>query len=178
MNADRQLEDTAPGLPRHKKVIFLDVDGVLNSYRNIVADGGFPFPKNSQMADNPKHREENLDRLAVGMIRKLCKEFDAVVVLSSTWRMYVDAVEFGRRWDLPIVAGTNPNVSKPGSIKEYLVLHPEIENYIVIDDDEMHVGNRQIWTDITEGFTYKNFELATKKLAMAEGMGAPLGATR
>lgn len=159
----------------HKKVIFLDVDGVLNSYRNVIADGGFPFPASSSLAQNPRHAEENLDRLAIGMIRKLCEEFDAVIVLSSTWRMHVDAVEFGKKYNLPIVAGTNPNVGKPASIKEYLALHPEIENYLVIDDDDMLAGNRQVWTYPFEGFIYKNYVECQKKLAMAEGLGKPAG---
>lgn len=151
-----------------RKIIFLDVDGVLNSYRNVVADGGFPFPKTSPMSQKPQHREENLDRLAIGMVRKLCKEFDAVIVLSSTWRMHVDAVEFGKRWDLPIIDGTDPQTSKPQSIRRWLFENPDVKNYVVLDDDDMRVGNRQIVTDIFEGFTYKNYVAAQKKLAMAD----------
>lgn len=153
-----------------RKIIFLDVDGVLNSYRNVVADGGFPFPNTSGMSVDPKHREENLDRLAIGMVRKLCKEFDAQIVLSSTWRMHVDAVEFGKRWDLPIIAGTDPRMGKPASIKRWLADNIDVKNYVVLDDDDMQVGNRQIVTSIFEGFTYANYIAAQKKLSYADGV--------
>lgn len=151
-----------------RKIIFLDVDGVLNSYRNVVADGGFPFPKGSRPEQDPRHREENLDRLAIGMVRKLCKEFDAHVVLSSTWRMHVDAVKFGKRIDLPIIDATNPNVSKPRSIREWLAKNPDVKNFIVIDDDDMQQPKRQIVTSIYEGFTYADYVKAQKKLAYAD----------
>lgn len=151
-----------------RKIIFLDVDGVLNSYRNVVADGGFPFPKVHPRAQEPRHAEENLDRLAVGMIRKLCIEFDAQIVLSSTWRMHVNAVEFGKRWDLPIIDCTDLQMSKPMSIKRWLAENPDVKNYVVLDDDDMRVGNRQITTDLSEGFLYKDYVAAQKKLAMAD----------
>lgn len=163
------------------KVIFLDVDGVLNSTRNVIADGGYPFPA-TMNADgtgagrgdgkDPRHAESNLDRLAIGMIRKLCKEFDAVIVLSSTWRLHVDAIAFGKKYDLPIVDHT-ASCGKPESIKLYLHGHPEILNYIVIDDDQMNAGNRQVWTSVEEGFLYEHYEICRKKLAMAHGMGKP-----
>lgn len=150
------------------KVIFLDVDGVLNSYRNVVADGGFPFPADGPADKDPRHHEANLDRLAVGMVRKLCKEFEASIVLHSTWRMHTDPVEFGKRWDLPIIGGTDAHTSKPASIKRWLRENPEVKNYIVIDDDDMSVGSRQIVTSVFEGFSYENYIRAQKKLSYAD----------
>lgn len=149
------------------KIIFLDVDGVLNSYRGVAADGGFPFP---ECINDPKHNESNLDRIAIGMIRKLCIEYDAKIVLHSTWRLHTDPVEFGKRLKLPIISGTDES-PKHVSIQNYLRAHPEIVNYIVIDDDDMDVGNRQIRTDLEEGFTFADYMKAQKKLAMKEGMG-------
>lgn len=156
-----------------RKIIFLDVDGVLNSYRNVVADGGFPFPKGHapqgrDPEQDPRHREENLDRLAIGMVRKLCEQFDAQVVLHSTWRMHTDPMEFGKRINLPIIDGTDPVRPKPASIRLWLRDNPDVKNYIVLDDDDMQVGNRQIFTDIFEGFTYKNYVAAQKKLSYAD----------
>jgi hypothetical protein len=153
-----------------RKIIFLDVDGVLNSYRNVVADGGFPFPKGSGRDQDPRHREENLDRLAIGMIRRLCAEFDAQIVLHSTWRMHTDAVEFGKRVNLPIIGATDPQRAKPVSIRTWLAENPDVKNYLVIDDDNMEQPKRQIVTDIFEGFTYKNYIAAQKKLAYADGV--------
>jgi hypothetical protein len=151
-----------------RKIIFLDVDGVLNSYRNVIADGGFPFPKGDARAQDPRHREENLDRLAVGMVRKLCQEFDAQIVLHSTWRMHTDPVAFGHRWNLPIIGCTDPRRSKPGSIRTWLADNPDVRNFIVIDDDDMQQPKRQIVTSIYEGFTYADYVKAQKKLSYAD----------
>jgi hypothetical protein len=151
------------------KIIFLDVDGVLNSYRNVIAFGGFPFPGRSGK-DNP-HAEENLDPIAIGMIRKLCKEFDAKIVLHSTWRTHVNPREFGEKYGLPIIDVT-PTVSKSQSIKLWLrEKGQEVINYIIIDDDDMDDKHRQVFTDIYEGFIYKDYIRAQKKLAQAEGLG-------
>lgn len=151
-----------------RKIIFLDVDGVLNSYRNVIADGGFPFPKGSKPEQAPQHREENLDRLAIGMIRRLCAEFDARIVLHSTWRMHTDALEFGQRVDLPIIGSTDPNVGKPRSIRDWLRENPDVKNFIVIDDDDMQQPKRQIVTSMFEGFQYRDYVAAQKKLSYAD----------
>lgn len=152
------------------KVIFLDVDGVLNSLRNVIADGGYPYAEHTDPV-TPQHLETNLDRLAIGMIRKLCEEYNAQIVLHSTWRMFTDPVEFGKRHNLPIIDGTNKRLSKPDSIKLYLNDHPEIECFIVIDDDDMEIGNRQVWTFGEEGFIYHTYTICQRKLAMKEGKG-------
>lgn len=150
------------------KIIFLDVDGVLNSYRNVIVDGGFPFPKGEQREQDPRHKEENLDRLAIGMVRKLCEEFDAKCVLHSTWRMHTDPVKFGERIGLPIIDGTDPQMSKPASIRRWLHQHPDVKNYVVFDDDDMQQPNRQVITDVFEGLTYKDYVRAQKKLSYAD----------
>lgn len=147
------------------KIIFLDVDGVLNSYRNVVVDGGYPFPEHTE---DQRHLETNLDRLAIGMVRKLCLDFQAKVVLHSTWRMHTDPVKFGERLNLPIIGGTDPDTGKPASIKRWLREHPEVKNYIVLDDDPMDVGSRQITTDLFEGLSYSDYIVAQKKLSYAD----------
>jgi hypothetical protein len=58
------------------KVLFLDVDGVLNSYRSVVCYGGFSWPNNH--SGGPKD-QNNMDWIAVGMIRKACAESGAVI---------------------------------------------------------------------------------------------------
>lgn len=151
-----------------RRIIFLDVDGVLNSYRNVIADGGFPFPKGSSMEQDPRHKEENLDRLAIGMIRRLCKEFDAEIVLHSTWRMHTNAIEFGKRVDLPVIDATSPTRGKPASIRLWLQENPDVKNFIVIDDDNMDQPKRQIFTSVYEGFTYADYVKAQKKLSYAD----------
>lgn len=56
------------------KIIFLDIDGVLNSevYYRIV--------------DRSKKDWSRFDPKAVELIKKLLNEFSAKIVISSTWR--------------------------------------------------------------------------------------------
>lgn len=150
------------------KIIFLDVDGVLNSYRNVIAQGGFPFPKSDQRAQNEMHKEENLDSLAVGMIRKLASEFDAKIVLHSTWRLFEDPIEFGKRWNLPIIAGTLPG-DKRISIRKWIEDNPEISQFVVIDDEDMQINEKyQVKTDLMNGFDYYDYLSAKEILRTPE----------
>ncbi len=56
-------------------IIFLDIDGVLNSEKWFL--------------DNPHimHPDDNIDKNAVQHLNKICKETDAKIVISSTWRL-------------------------------------------------------------------------------------------
>lgn len=149
------------------KIVFLDVDGVLNSYRNVVAQGGFPFPKGSSAAKNPQHSDENLDVLAVGMVRELCLRNEAQIVMHSTWRKHIDLAEFAKRWDLPILDKTDHG-DKSQSVGRWLKEHPEVEKYVILDDDDMHDRTHQVFTSLFEGFMYKDFMFAMKLLGDAE----------
>lgn len=138
------------------KILFLDVDGVLNSRRNVVAYGAYPWP-NGGVAGNPKNKEENLDPLAIGMIRKLCAESSAKIVLHSTWRLHVDAMTFGEKYDLPIIDATDKEASKNRSIVLWLEANKHVTQFVVIDDDNMawpgpmHMP-QQVFTDPNNGF--------------------------
>jgi hypothetical protein len=73
------------------KIIFLDVDGVLNSGRSFIA-----FAKNSraaEYADDPywfKITKATIDPVSVGLLNRVLEDFDAHFVLSSTHRMYFE----------------------------------------------------------------------------------------
>lgn len=139
-------------------VVFLDVDGVLNSYRNIIAHGRFPFPNEDS--------EVELDAIAVGMVRKLCEVTDAVIVMHSTWREHVDAVEWGKKFNLPIV-GEVPHGRKSTQLPWFISDNrAKIKNMVVIDDDEMLCHNYQVWTNIDTGFMIEHYKVC---LALLDG---------
>lgn len=52
-------------------VVFLDIDGVLNNLGTVAAFG------------NPS---KHLDPVSVALVDKLCREGEADVVVSSSWR--------------------------------------------------------------------------------------------
>lgn len=140
------------------KVIFLDIDGVLNSQRTYLAYGGYPFPEE----DKGPHSKGNMDWIAVAMVKRLARKYKAEIVLHSSWRTSVTALEMGRILDLEIKEITNPNVEKSRSIKEYLILHPEIDKYVILDDDPMYDENDcQVFVNGARGLSAGNYDRAS-----------------
>ena len=117
----------------HKKVIFLDIDGVLNR-----DDGG------------AKIEEEFVKRLA-----HIVEETEAEIILSSSWRgMYKHHVnpnsnyknenvglllEMFERYSL-VISGTTPDLSsgsyaRPLEIRVWLEAQKELERFVILDDE-------------------------------------------
>ena len=75
------------------KVIFLDIDGVLNSedlcIRRRHEDNSFDDKKKPYIYDF-------VDENAVNIIVKLCKQYNIDIVISSSWRLYTleDTMEY------------------------------------------------------------------------------------
>ena len=117
-------------------LIFLDIDGVLNSVDSAVAYHNW-LPKGTRA-----QMEDRLDPVAVGLLRRLCIEADAKIVVSSTWRMGrtgENFIEIFRRhgWDdFPYLDKTPVRHTERGyEIQEWLDAHPEVTNYVILDDD-------------------------------------------
>lgn len=110
------------------KVIFLDIDGVLNSHRSAVAFGGYPH----HAAD---HRGK-FDEVAVRLIRGIAKAAGAKVVLSSSWRCDPEWREIGNALGIPLLDRTPSMLGPRGKeIAAWLDNHPEVERYAIVDDD-------------------------------------------
>jgi hypothetical protein len=121
------------------KVIFLDFDGVLNSVQSFIYH-------NRQvllgLTDIPTH--ESFCPIASSNLQYILEELpDVQIVVSSTWRKYktLKALQeiFKTNNLLPErMIGTTP-VSKEGyrgtEIQEYLNAHPEITEFVIVDDD-------------------------------------------
>ena len=124
------------------KVIFLDIDGVLNSEEFAIWCNEFPeFVK--------KSGSNWVDPDAVKMITTICEEHDVKLVISSSWRMFdvQSTIDYFKNYrDLTplckyIVGVTSRNMddriweSRGEEIQQYLDAHPEVENYVIVDDD-------------------------------------------
>ncbi len=112
------------------KIIFLDIDGVLNSRRSSFAFKGYPHPGN---VDTNK-----FDMVSVELIRRVCNKIDNTkIVLSSTWRAdknYKDIL------GLPIIDKTPKLPGIRGlEIKEWFArnthLLNKIDKWAIVDDD-------------------------------------------
>jgi hypothetical protein len=109
------------------KIVFLDVDGCLNMHTS----GGMYA----------------LNRKRLQLLEKLIKETGAHIVLSSTWRKDVKALKkLSRnfRYRGLKIYDVTPDFSfqengerayRGHEIQKWLNDHPEVEQYVIIDDD-------------------------------------------
>ena len=138
------------------KVIFLDIDGVLNSAQYY------------KTVDRTKKDWNRFNPLAVEMIRRLIEEYDASIVISSTWRygfvkeLKNELIKFGlikylhKDWKTPVIYPSH----RGDEINLWLDNHPEAVDYVIIDDDENILeehNSRFIKTDIKEGMTEDHY---------------------
>ncbi|MCJ7801479.1 MAG: HAD domain-containing protein [Candidatus Marinimicrobia bacterium] len=119
------------------KVIFLDIDGVLvtrNSmkyqYLNFPDDASIRFSKN-----------------AVKNLNKLIRLTKAKIVISSTWRLFHSLEELQNIFKKQRIRGeiisttsierapVEEDIPRGQKIADWLAQHPEIEKYVIIDDD-------------------------------------------
>lgn len=150
------------------KVIFLDIDGVLNSnswnrsHQNQIDEG--------TLVDKEKMR----------LLGKLVKDTNAKIILHSGWKFWFDAhlnpmrkeaenlVKLLRQEELEI-DGVTPDFStqeikrskkfslvKATEILAWLEQHREVDSWIVIDDLDLHnpeIERHQLRTDPEAGLT-------------------------
>lgn len=132
------------------KVVFLDIDGVLNSHRSAVAFGGMPF-------DAVAHRTR-FDEVAVRLIGGIAETAGAQIVLSSSWRNDCNWRTIGPALGLTIVDRTPSYLGPRGKeIAAWLAAHPEVTNYAIVDDDGDMLPEQMpffVHTHMQDGFTW------------------------
>lgn len=137
------------------KILFLDIDGVLNSARSCRAFDGYPH-------DFSDEGMRKFDSVAIGLVRKLCDKTGALIVLSSTWRMLHDISECAQGLGLPIFDRT-PILEGPRGVEinAWLSKHPEVTRYAIVDDDsDMLPEQKQYFvkTNFEEGLSMHDFK--------------------
>ena len=122
------------------KVLFLDIDGVLNS-SNWYKNRPHKFLK-----DNPEESdwECELDPAAILVFKKLVHDVpDLQIVISSTWRLNYELSEFKRRFSQMLsiepsrVIDKTPrlNTIRGLEIQDWLSRNPQVTKFAIIDDD-------------------------------------------
>jgi hypothetical protein len=151
------------------KVIFQDVDGPL-------IPGRMYYSKHSTYSfDKGLH---NYDPVAVGMLRELCRRFNAKIVYNTAHneedydRMrakarhggFEDLLHEDCRTDFVVDQTYEESPSRIASIRRWLAKHPEItdDDWIVIDDESDIHNTRQVTIDFNLGMTINNFFHACK----------------
>lgn len=140
------------------KVIFLDIDGVLNSRRSSIAFNGMPWPDHTNDV-----WEEKFDHIAIGLLRDAIEKTNAVCVLSSTWRY--DGSELVQRLarflQVPIIGVTRSlSMTRGDEIKEWLDNHKEVTHYAILDDSSDMLPYQKknlVHVNSMNGMSYENY---------------------
>ena len=167
------------GLRMRVKVIFLDIDGVLNS--NFRNDNHQTEISDGTLIDIEKVR----------LLSKLVKNTDAKIVLHSGWKFWFDSSLHPLRKEAEhlkklfgqenlMIADVTPDYSteeikkskkfslvKASEILAWLDEHKEVEKWIVIDDLDLHnpkIEAHQIKTDPHIGLTMEDVHKAESML--------------
>ena len=121
------------------KVIFLDIDGVLNNQKHTV-----------ELCDNLLGREQYyeimreigeipFDYRSCKLIQQLAMETGAKIVLYSTWRLNPASIDILSKYAKIEIYDKTPCISVSYSrgleIQQWLENHPMVTNYVIIDDD-------------------------------------------
>jgi hypothetical protein len=112
-----------------KPVIFLDIDGVLNNER--WAKKMFSLTRETAAWE--------LDPANIDALNRLIDKVDADIVVSSCWRVREDLADVLVVWGLPRPIGRTPRLpgaSRGEEIAAWLLGHPDVEQFVIIDDDD------------------------------------------
>ena len=104
------------------KVIFLDIDGVLNSDRT-------PNPRNFPYIVDPK---------LLARLKKLVAKTGAKVVLTSSWRLDPVGLFAAKHFGVPFidVSPDMPKKTRREEVQCWLSKHPKVSRYVIIDDED------------------------------------------
>lgn len=112
------------------RVLFLDIDGVINSERSRLAFGGYPH-------DFTPEEYAKFDPVALALIQRLCRVTECSVVLSTSWRTLFTLEQVARGLDLPVMGATpdlGSDFTRVHEIAFWLEQHPEVTSYAIVDD--------------------------------------------
>jgi hypothetical protein len=163
-------------------IIFLDMDGVLCTPRACVAmgDTGGVYAY--------------LDPIACALVRKLCEDHNAKIVVSSAWRKLYNYLAFGAILDaacprlgrylwpdnedwrtVSYVPNDDfgSNTDRGREILDWVKRHEtEFNNFVVLDDmmDMRPVDHALVLCNYYDGLSYQNYEDAAKILAAKVGI--------
>ena len=132
---------------KNNKVAFVDYDGVVNCpiWNDKGTSSRYNFPSDWKV--------NNFQ--AVQWLSEFCKKCKYDIVVTSTWRSHANYKEClingGLREGIQILGKTDdlcydhpwPEPTRGYEIKKYLEEHPEIQYYIIIDDENQFLDEQQ-----------------------------------
>jgi hypothetical protein len=134
------------------KVIFLDIDGVLNSANT-------PNPRKFPYIVDPK---------LLKRFKRLLQRTGAKVVLSSTWRYDPAGIFSAKHWGIPFidVIPDMPKRPRRDEVLAWLKAHPKVKRFVVIDDEDDELDELPLFQPSPDtGLTEKMVKGVTEFLA-------------
>ena len=144
-------------------IIFLDIDGVLNSrnYLNQIHETKKILIK----LDKPLYKLIEINPLKIDIVKSICVRTNSKVVITSSWRKLTEwslIEEYLINKGIPIIDTTEDLNDRNKEITKYINEH-KIKNYAIIDDEMYNYSsellNRLIKTCFYEdGITYEQLD--------------------
>jgi hypothetical protein len=175
------------------KVLFLDIDGVLNSEKLMRENDD----RHKALGE---HRCEcygliyQMDRTCVTRLNRIVRETDAKVVISSSWRKLMDIAEITKvlvsfGFEGEVISETPDLINDPywlakhrwaqdgygghegHEIWEWIATHEGVTHFVILDDcsDMAHVEPFHVHTDFEIGLDDPDVERALHLMAKSEG---------
>ena len=154
----------------YTRIIFLDIDGVLNSRKYILSVG--------DIFDDPVFQ---VDPKTVKLVNILHQATQAAIVVTSTWRKafqgQLDKLQdclASYKIQAPVVGMTDDlafaSNSRGSEIKKYLSEHPEVRNFVIFDDENIaEFPQNLIQTTFDEGLQVSHITRAIEHLGFGCG---------
>jgi hypothetical protein len=152
-------------------IIFLDIDGVLNSteWSESRPLRDFIPPRLAQQAFD----EERIDLNCVELLRTVVQLTGARLVMTSTWRRRIGVSEFVRLfalygWNEAPVIGVTPRIAgliRGDEVEAWLSNNDYAGPYVCVDDDDdFRIGQPLIQTNREVGMTRLDAERCVEVL--------------
>jgi hypothetical protein len=143
----------------NSRIVFLDYDGVVNTPMWNAEGTHCSYNHNG-------HGKVN-NFQAVQWLSEACQKFGFDIVVTSTWRMWDNykecLVNGGLRKGIEVLGKTPSirDVPRGPEIKAYLDEHPEIQYYVIVDDEADMLPEQMghfIMTNRDTGFNLSEFK--------------------
>lgn len=157
------------------KIIFLDIDGVLNSTSWCFQLRNKEFLGDIQSSFDKLNGHQYVDPTAVRLVQKLALQHGAKIVISSSWRRYDLKSTIDNLWNykdiqglIPLIIDQTPHILRKhldvrrrgDEIQQWLDDHDYVKQYVIIDDDSDMLDSQKenfVQTNHNFGFTFYDY---------------------
>jgi hypothetical protein len=175
------------------KALFLDIDGVVNSSRSVLARSGPAMTPATTVAaitlrDKLSYTQrqvlETTDVVAIALVNRLIRESKAVLVLSTSHRAaFTETTPFGSPQHLhylnlfvqamgieSFVYGVTPklHLQRGDEVARWMEENPTTHAVILDDGKDFHPFQNLVWCNPDVGFNHTNYYAASRLFGMSE----------